>query len=286
MRWTRRAAEPAESAPPAEDGTAKSRKPMGLLPFLLLLALFAWALRSFIVAPFTIPSGSMLPTLFIGDYVLVAKWPYGYSRYSFPFGFPSFDGRLFERLPKRGDIVVFRGPGAQGDFIKRVIGLPGDTIELRGGMVILNGKPMPRESNGSFALPLSANTRCKLVPPAVPMMTRTADGTLACRYPEYLETLPGGRTYPVLDQVEAPRADDFPPTLVPAGHVFMLGDNRDDSMDSRFSVAEGGFGLVPVENLVGRAMVVVWSSDGSASWFKPWTWFPALRTDRVGTGLQ
>src|SRR5690242_13774410 len=107
--------------------------------FILMLAIFAWVLRSFVVAPFSIPSGSMLPTLYIGDYLVVAKWPYGYSRYSFPMGLPSFDGRIFGRLPERGDVVVFRVPSENADLIKRVIGLPGDTIEVRNGQLILNG---------------------------------------------------------------------------------------------------------------------------------------------------
>ncbi|WP_246444485.1 signal peptidase I [Sphingomonas sediminicola] len=110
--------------------------------------LLAWVIRSFIFAPFNIPSGSMLPALYIGDYVMVSKWPYGFSRYSFPWGFPSFDGRIFSSLPERGDVVVFRAPGTEEDFIKRVVGLPGDTVEVQGGMLIVNGKPVPREQAG------------------------------------------------------------------------------------------------------------------------------------------
>ena len=256
----------------------------GLVRFLLLLALAAWALRSFVVAPFSIPSGSMLPTLYVGDYLFVAKWPYGYSRYSFPFGFPSFRGRVLANLPKRGDVAVFRPAGAKIDFIKRVIGLPGDTVEAKGGMLILNGRPLPRQSLRPFAMPISANSPCKVVPPASPMVIRSAEGGNSCIYPAYRESLPDGPSYTVLDQVENPRADDFPATRVPAGHVFLMGDNRDDSFDSRFSTAEGGVGLVPVENLVGRAMVTFWSTDGTASYLKPWTWFSALRGGRIGNG--
>ena len=258
----------------------------GLLRFLLILALLAWAIRSFVVAAFSIPTGSMIPTLYIGDYLFVAKWPYGYSRYSFPFEFPSFDGRIFTNLPKRGDVAVFRPPGAEIDFVKRVIGLPGDTIEVRGGMLILNGRPLPRQSVRPFAMPISPNSPCKVVPPASPFVTRLGDGRTYCLYPAYRETLPGGPSYTVLDQVENPRADDFAAVKVPAGHVFMMGDNRDDSLDSRFSTAEGGIGLVPVENLVGRALVTFWSTDGSASYIKPWTWFTALRGSRIGNGYS
>jgi signal peptidase I len=258
----------------------------GLLRFLLILAVLAWAIRSFIVAPFNIPTGSMIPTLYMGDYLAVAKWPYGYSRFSFPFTFPSFEGRILSKLPKRGAVAVFRPPAARIEFIKRVIGLPGDTIEVRGGMLILNGRPLPRQSVRPFAMPISPNSPCKVVPPARPMVTRLADGRAYCLYPAYRETLPGGPSYTVLDQVENPRADDFPATRVPAGHIFLMGDNRDDSLDSRFSTAEGGIGLVPVENLVGRALVTFWSTDGSASYVKPWTWFTALRTSRIGNGYS
>jgi signal peptidase I len=277
MRWTRSESE----ALPTAEGARKG----GTVRFLLLLALFAWAFRSFVVAPFSIPSGSMLPTLYIGDYLAVAKWPYGYSRFSLPFNFPSFSGRIFSNLPHRGDVAVFRPPGAEMEFVKRVIGLPGDTIEVRGGTLVLNGRQLSREAIEPFAMLVSANSPCKVVPPALPMLT-SVRGRAYCLYPAYRETLPGGPIYTVLDQVESPRADDFPPVKVPSGHVFMMGDNRDDSLDSRFSPAEGGVGLVPVENLVGRAMVTFWSTDGSASYALPWTWFTALRGSRIGNGYN
>ncbi len=256
----------------------------GLLRFLLLLALAAWAFRSFVVAPFYIPSGSMLPTLYVGDYLMVAKWPWGYSRYSFPFAFPPFDGRILSHLPRRGDVAVFRPPGGDGDFVKRVVGLPGDTVAVQDGMLVLNGKPLPRQELPPFAMPVSANSPCKVVPPATPMVTSLGPGRSFCLYPAYRETLPGGPSYTVLDQVDSPRADDFPAVKVPPGHVIMMGDNRDDSLDSRYSTAEGGIGFVPQENLVGRALVTFWSTDGGASYVKPWTWFTALRGDRVGNG--
>ena len=276
MSWTRRT-DPS-APPPAETGSG------GLLKFLLLLALAAWAFRSLVVAPFNIPSGSMLPTLYVGDYLLVAKWPYGFSRYSFPFSFPPIEGRIFSRLPARGDVAVFRSPGRDSDFVKRVIGLPGDTVEVEDGMLILNGRALPRREIPPFAMPISANSPCKVVPPASPFVTSLPDGQEFCRYPAYRETLPGGPSYTVLDQVDSPRADDFAAVKVPAGHVFMMGDNRDDSLDSRFSSAEGGIGFVPIENLVGRALFTFWSTDGSASYVKPWTWFTALRGERIGTG--
>ena len=282
MRWFRRSPDADYADSPAE---APPKKKESLPRFLITLAILAWALRSFVAAPFNIPSGSMLPTLRIGDYLLVAKWPYGYSRYSFPWQVPSFDGRILSRLPKRGDVIVFRPPGADSEFIKRVIGLPGDTIEVRGGMVVLNGANIPRESRGNVAIKVSANSPCRVVPPAEQMIGRDDNGDPACLYPAYRETLPGGRSYLVLDQVDNPIADNFGPVRVPDGHVFMMGDNRDDSLDSRFQPMDGGIGFVPVENLVGRAMITFWSTDGSSSYVKPWTWFSALRRDRIGTSF-
>ena len=282
MRWTRSNSEKPPAAPPAEGG-AEHGKTGGTLRFLLLLALFAWAFRSFVIAPFSIPSGSMLPTLYIGDYLAVAKWPYGYSRFSFPLNIPSFKGRIFSRVPKRGDVAVFRPPGGDMEFVKRVIGVPGDTVEVRGGMLVLNGRQLPREALRPFAMPISANSPCKVVPPAQPMVTGI-QGEFRCLYPAYRETLPDGPSYTVLDQVESPRADDFAAVTVPQGHVFMMGDNRDDSLDSRFSPVEGGIGFVPIENLVGRAIFTFWSTDGTASYIKPWTWFTALRGGRIGNG--
>jgi signal peptidase I len=252
-----------------------------LLRFVLTLMVLAWALRSFVVAPFNIPSGSMLPTLYIGDYLIVAKWPYGYSSASFPFGFPSFHGRIFEHFPRRGDVVVFRHPGADSDLIKRVVALPGDTIAVRNGDPILNGRPVPRHRLPAYKLPISANSPCRAVPPAAPLATMI-DGKPYCLFTAYRETLPGGPSYTVLDQVDHGPADDFPAMKVPAGRLFMMGDNRDDSLDSRFALADGGVGMVPVENLIGRALVTFWSTDGSASWWKPWTWFGALRPSRMG----
>jgi len=243
---------------------------------LLWLALFAWLLRSLIVAPFSIPSGSMLPGLYVGDYLLVAKWPYGYSRASFLFGFPPIKGRLFSHLPERGDVAVFQGPTGD-DVIKRVIGLPGDTVATSEGQLVLNGRPVTRAALGSISMRLSPNTSCRTVPPAVPDVRAGS-----CHYRAYRETLANGRGFVVLDQVNNPAADDFGPVTVPAGMVFMMGDNRDDSADSRFPPSQGGMGFVPVEALVGRALVTFWSTDGSAEWLKPWTWFTALRTDRLG----
>ena len=267
----------ADSPPEEAKETATS-----FFKSLLILATAAWALRSLVVAPFSIPSGSMLPTMMIGDYLFVSKWPYGYSSASFPFEFPSFEGRILGSTPVRGDIVVFEGPGGL-DVVKRVIGVPGDTISVEGGILILNGKDIPRERTTDFLMPMSPNSPCRVIPPAVPMTRQSSDGGPACAYPAYRETLPDGQSYTVLDQSDASPADNFGPVTVPQGHIFVMGDNRDDSLDSRYSVAAGGMGYVPLDRVVGRAERAFWSTDGSASWINPVSWFTALRTERLAT---
>ena len=252
------------------------------LRFLLIVFVFAVVIRTLIAAPFSIPSGSMLPRLMIGDYLFVAKWPYGYSRYSMPFGLGSFDGRLLGGVPDRGDVVVFRHPGpGNEDWVKRVVGLPGDTIEVRAGQVILNGRPLPRTRIADYRMPISANSPCRRVGPDTHEV-RGEDGARYCAYPRYRETLPGGRSYDIIDQNPAGPTDDAPPVRVPAGHVFVMGDNRDDSEDSRVPLEAGGVGMLPVDNLLGRALVTFFSTDGSAQWLMPWTWFSAARWDRIG----
>ena len=227
----------------------------------------------------------MLPTLYIGDYLVVSKWPYGFSRYSFPFAFPGFEGRILGHVPRRGDVVVFRHPSENSDLIKRVIGLPGDRVELRKGVVILNGHAVPRTLLPPAKIAITSNSPCRVVTPAPPGVV-LANGREFCLYRAYLETLPGGPSYTILDQLDDGPADDFPETLVPAGHVFLMGDNRDDSLDSRFPTFEGGVGMVPMEQLIGRASFTFWSTDGSASYLKPWTWFSALRASRIGNGYE
>ena len=272
--------ESAEAA--AEAQTPESAKKKGGLAdttrFLLLLFLFAVVLRSFIAAPFMIPSSSMQPRMMIGDYLLVAKWPYGYSRFSFPFGIASFDGRFFAGEPERGDIVVFRHPRTNQDWVKRLIGLPGDTVQMRSGQLFLNGKPVPKVRIADWMIPFSPNSPCS------PLAKRVeAEGGQYCAYPRYRETLPGGRSYEVLDQVELSNGpDDTEVYTVPEGHYFMMGDNRDESADSRFTLDEEGVGFLPRDHMVGRALIVFFSTDGSAEWIKPWTWFSAARWDRIG----
>ena len=262
--------------------TQPRQRPIGpRIRFYLLLALGAWLLRSLVVAPFSIPSGSMLPTMAIGDYLFVAKWPYGFSRYSFPFQFPPFEGRIATKLPRRGDVIVFKKPGEEIDWVKRVVGLPGDVIAVDGGRLVINGRMVARSGEGTIGVPVSPNSPCRVAPGATPDLVRAA-GEVMCRYPLYREHLPDGRNWLVLDQVDDPRGDHFGPVRVPAGHVFLMGDNRDDSLDSRYSPGEGGLGPVPVDHLVGKATFAFWSTDGSARYWLPWTWFSALRSERIG----
>ncbi len=250
------------------------------LSFLLKLAILMFVVRSFIFSPFNIPSGSMLPRLLIGDYLFITKWNYGYSRHSLPWSIPLIPGRILASDPARGDVVVFKAPPAdEQDWIKRVIGLPGDTVQVQGGVLYLNGKQVPRQRVADFVLPVTPNFGCRGA-----FQDQAADGTPICRYPQFRETLPNGKSYLVLDQGFSP-GDDTPVFTVPAGHVFMMGDNRDDSTDSRFAREAGGLEYVPMQNLEGKAVVNFWSTDGSAQWLLPWTWFTAARWGRIGEGF-
>jgi len=210
-----------------------------------IAVILAMAFRSFLYEPFHIPSGSMKGNLLVGDYLFVSKTSYGYSRYSFPYGLDLFEGRVLESgKPQRGDVVVFRKPSQPKiDFIKRVIGLPGDTIQVKGGVVYLNGKALPRERIDHFH--------------EYDDISRTM-----VTIPQYRETLPSGHSYNVLDATRFGVVDDTPVYNVPEGHYFMMGDNRDNSTDSRYL---GEVGYVPEENLVGRAEIIVISFNGMLS---------------------
>ena len=250
--------------------------------FLLLLFVAALVIRSFIVAPFVIPSGSMLPRLMIGDFLFVGKWPYGFSRFSPPIEVGG-EGRFPDWTPDRGDVVVFRYPGGgTDDYIKRLVGLPGDRVQVRGGALWLNGKPVPRVRIADYLMPLSANSPCRTVDPEAARVVEGDDGERYCAYDRYRETLPGGRSYNILDQVPDGPGDNTPVFVVPEGHYFMMGDNRDDSQDSRFPRAAEGVGFLPEDYLIGEALITFFSTDGSAEWLKPWTWFTAARWDRIG----
>jgi signal peptidase I len=269
------------SPPPAKPVSETA----DFMKFLLKLAVFVVILRSFIFSPFNIPSESMLSRLMIGDYLIVAKWPYGFSHYTLPLSPPLWSGRIFGRVPERGDVIVFKAPpGNSVDYIKRVIGLPGDLIQVKDGQVILNGKPIPRKRVADFIEPLTENSACKKSDVAM-FREKASDGSERCRYPSYEETLPSGKRYRVLD-LGTVGMDNTEVYSVPEGHMFMMGDNRDRSADSRYPAVEGaGIGIVPQENIVGRAWFSVFSTDGGASWLLPWTWFTAARWSRIGEGF-
>lgn len=280
-----KAAKPTPSAKEERDDFIK---------FLVKLALFVLIVRSFLFSPFSIPSESMQPRLLIGDYLVVNKMAYGYSRHSLPFGVPLIPGRIFASLPERGDVVVFKAPPTQEeDYIKRVIGLPGDRIQVSDGALILNGAKVDRVRVADALIPVTDNMRSTAqrdgtIPCFLPIFEDEAAGRQVCRYPRYRETLPNGRSYDTLDVFEGGSA--FPDTtqvyVVPKGQVFLMGDNRDRSADSRFPAERGrGIGLVPVENLVGKAGFTVFSTDGSAIWYNPLSWFAAARWGRVGEGF-
>lgn len=278
---TTKASSPDDTPRNTNSGGEQQESWLGFAWFLFKLLVAVLIFRSFVFSPFSIPSESMLPRLWTGDYLLAAKWPYGYSKYSLPFNAPIISGRVLSSLPNRGDVVIFKHPVDQMDYVKRVIGLPGDTIAVQDGQVILNGKPIERKPMADFKISVSANTPCPFGIEEV----RDGLGQSQCRYTRFRETLPGGRSYDVLDFGMLPN-DTFAPITVPEGRMFVMGDNRDNSQDSRFpAMAGGGVGLVPLENLVGEATIIMWSTDGGAEWIKPWTWFSSARWDRIGETL-
>ena len=268
------------SKTPAAAPAKPAKKEDSFPVFVLKLAVAVVLFRSFVFAPFYIPSESMLPRLVNGDYLLLAKWPYGVSRRSLPFGVPLLpEARVLASDPARGDVVVFKAPAHfEEDWIKRVIGLPGDTVQMKGGQLWLNNLAIPKVRIADFEVAVSPNTRCY----SNQFMAKRADGADVCRYPRFTETLPGGKSYEVLDLGPRPK-DDTDAVVVPEGSVFLMGDNRDNSEDSRYPAdPAGGIGLVPIDNVLGRATVMMWSTDGGAEWLKPWTWFTAARWNRLG----
>jgi signal peptidase I len=273
---------PAPSKKEESKGSAVWREIKGLLWVLLAVLLF----HSFIAKPFYIPSESMMPTLLKGDRLVVSKYPYGWSWVSPSFHiFPHWQGRLFGNMPKRGDIVIVTPPGRSDDYIKRVIGLPGDTVEVRDGRLILNGKPVTAVKRPPTLIPVDANVPC--IPGVSGDPVRLDDGETFCRVPIVRETLPNGVSYDTIDLDEISPGNSFAAMKVPADHVFLMGDNRDRSADSRFPLADQGLGgPVPWENIGGRAEFITFSLDGTSEWLNPFTWFEAFRSGRAGTSLR
>lgn len=224
----------------------------------LIAVLLALLIRTFAYEPFNIPSGSMLPTLKVGDYLFVSKTAYGYSQYSFPFGIASFDGRIFKEMPKRGDVVVFRLPSKPSvDYIKRVVALPSETVHMVNGRLYINGKKVRRIPQGYVSY---------------------GKGSAKTRFMQYVEVLPGGIRHYIYEEGDDKELDDTRKFTVPEDHVFVMGDNRDHSRDSR---AMDQVGFVPVENLVGRADIVFFSVGRGAHFYEIWKWPWAIRYDRL-----
>ena len=264
----------------SESPPAKTKEEGNFFVFLIKLAVIVLVFRTLLFSPFSIPSESMLPRLENGDQLLAAKWAYGFSNYSLPFGIHPFPGgRLFARQPQRGDVVIFKAPPLNDeDYIKRVIGLPGDEIQMVNGVVQINGVAVKKERIKDFEIPVTPNTDCA----EAQFAATRPDGTQICRYPQFRETLPNGVSYNVLDFGDRPQ-DHTGVYIVPQGMLFVMGDNRDNSQDSRFPASPGGaVGMVPQDNLVARATIMMWSSNGSAELLKPWTWFTTVRWSRIG----
>ncbi len=224
----------------------------------------AVTIRVFAYEPFNIPSGSMKPTLLVGDYLFVSKFSYGYSRYSLPWGLPWIEGRIFADQPERGDVVVFKKPTDNTtDYIKRLVGLPGDTIQVINGILQINGVPVQREKVRDMTVPIQ--------------------GVFSRQVTEYIETLPNGRKHLIWEQSDQERGDNTVVYTVPPNSYFAMGDNRDNSQDSRVASVVG---FVPFENLVGRAEFLFFSHDSSARWWEVWKWPFAIRYSRIGDGIE
>ena len=253
---------------------------------LMLLAVLAF--HSLVAKPFYIPSTSMVPNLMVGDRLVVSKYPYGWSWVSTSFHLlPRGDWRVWPATPEYGDVVIAVPPTRDEDYIKRVVGRPGDRIAVRDGQVILNGKPVPQRVEPDLRIPVDAQI-CNNVPCLdyfEPFRTRLADGRDVYEVPVLRETLPNGATYRVIDYFKQP-LDDFAEITVPEGHVFLMGDNRDHSADSRAATGASGLGgPVPLENVGGRAEFITFSLDGTTTW-NPLTWFTSLRGGRAWTTLR
>lgn len=250
---------------------------------LMLLAVLAF--HSFVAKPFYIPSESMMPTLLKGDRLVVSKYPYGWNWSSISFHLaPRSDWRVWADTPEYGDIVIPVHPQRDEDYIKRVVALPGDTIAVRRGQIVLNGEEVLQEVEPAIEIPVDLNSPC-LAGDYPGMRITKPNGERVCEMPVFRETLPNGATYLIIDH-KTQTLDDFDEITVPEGHVFVMGDNRDHSADSRAEVyAQGLGGAVPLENIGGRAEFITFSLDGTTNW-NPVSWFTSLRGDRAWTTLR
>ena len=233
--------------------------------------LLAGLIRTLFFQPFWIPSGSMKPTLLIGDFLFVNKFAYGYSRHSCPWSLCPFSGRILGSEPERGDVVVFKHPGNGTDYIKRLIGLPGDRVQMREGVLYINDQPLPQEPAPDFVETYAPQGPMQGMPRCV---NRPVGAGEDCVKRAAAETLPEGQRHAILD-IDRGFGDTTPVFTVPEGEFFFMGDNRDNSMDSRFAQAAGGVGFVPADHLIGRADRIMFSSAGKSMLFF-WTW----RADR------
>ena len=243
----------------------------------ILLIVIAIMVRSFLWQPFAIPSQSMLPTIIAGDYIFANKRAYGYNRYSLPYEPRWFPSSMNEKNIRRGDVIVYRGNNKR-HYIKRIIGMPGDRIQMLAGVVQIDGLAVSRTRVTDFMLPETENSPCLK---ADESRRKTGALRAVCHYPRYKETMPGNISYMTLDLTPSSEYDTSKLVMVPPRNYYVMGDNRDFSLDSRVSAESGAPALVELGQIIGKAEMVFMSLDGSTSWLKDWPWRTGIRSDRM-----